>query len=231
MGPCEEFPYLDGLAKDAPRVRSKIIRDSTMTTGAAWKSDDAGPNRIPRWVMQKSEEELKAFGVDMSALKPGVQAKLRDKAASYDDCMDAARYLTWLAYGMNGAPKPDAQTRQYLEAQFGPIGAGETTCLVCRTPLEFGSFEHAQRGKALIETAHSEPRRHNSNNVGFAHRECNIAQGDKSLGEFYGWIGGIVDRVGSNIAKVNPQPIKVQPQNPPASVARRADDPASEAPL
>ena len=33
-------------------------------------------------------------------------------------------------------------------------------------------------------------------NVGFAHRDCNIAQGDKSLAEFYDWIKGILSRAG-----------------------------------
>ena len=38
---------------------------------------------------------------------------------------------------------------------------------------------------------------HNSDNVGFGHRECNIAQGNKSLDEFYSWIEGINTRVKS----------------------------------
>jgi hypothetical protein len=49
-------------------------------------------------------------------------------------------------------------------------------------------------GAAVIETCHKNPRVHNADNVGFAHRECNIAQGAKTLDEFYAWIEGILDR-------------------------------------
>jgi hypothetical protein len=56
-------------------------------------------------------------------------------------------------------------------------------------------FAKAARGKAEIETGHRNPRLHNAQNVGFAHRECNIAQGSKTLEEFYTWIADIVERV------------------------------------
>jgi hypothetical protein len=193
-GSCDTFPYLDHLGEVAPRVRAKIIRDSTKTTGASWKSEDAGPNRISRWTMLLSDEELAALGVKMNLLKPWVVAKLREKAASYEDCMDAARKLTWSAYGMQSAPPPDTMTKRYLESLFGPIGQPTTSCLICRAPLDFGLFEGARRGRAEIETAHASPRAHNAENVGFAHRHCNIAQGDKSLDAFYDWIQGILER-------------------------------------
>jgi hypothetical protein len=63
-GFCEEFPYLKHLAEVAPRVCAKIIRDATKTTGASWKSEDAGPNRISRWTMLLSDDELKAKGIN-----------------------------------------------------------------------------------------------------------------------------------------------------------------------
>jgi len=194
-GPCAEFPYLELLGREHPAVRSKIVRDSTMTTGAAWKSEDAGPNRILRWVMLLDDETLKQeYGLDMSKLKPGVVAKLREKAATYDDCMEVAAKLTWVAYQMAGAPVPDVATKQYLEKRFGPIQDGSTTCVVCKAPLSFELFKQAARGKAEIETAHKNPRFHNADNVGFAHRACNIAQGNKTLSEFYEWIKGIISR-------------------------------------
>lgn len=136
------------------------------------------------------------LGINMSALSPLIQRKLREKAATYDDCMNAAKRLTWLAYGMSNAPAPDRMAAQYLEALYGPLISGSTTCLVCKNPLDFAQFENARRGKAEIETAHAAPREHNEANVGFAHRECNIAQGNKSLPEFYHWIEGILDRNG-----------------------------------
>ncbi len=193
---CEEFPYLNHLAEAAPRVRNKIIRDATKTTGASWKSEDAGPNRISRWTMLLSDADLKNIGVNMGALKPWVVAKLREKSATYDDCMDVAKKLTWAAYGMRNAPVPDEYTREYLEHLFGAIVPGTTPCLICKAPLDFELFEAARRGKAEIETAHAAPRSHTPNNVGFAHRNCNIAQGDKSLNEFYDWIEGILVREG-----------------------------------
>lgn len=105
-GKCNEFPFLEHLKSVAPAVANKIKRDATMTTGAAWKSEDAGPNRIPRWVMMLSDEELLKYGLDMSKLKPGVIAKLREKAADYDSCILVAAKLTWLVYQMKNALLP-----------------------------------------------------------------------------------------------------------------------------
>lgn len=195
-GSCQEFPFLEHLKSAAPRVADKIARDATKTTGASWKSEDAGPNRISRWTMLLSDAKLKALGVNMATLRPWVVAKLRDKAASYDDCINVAQYLTWRAYGMANSPDPDPHTREYLDALFGPIVSGSTLCLICQAPLDFKLFEAARRGRAEIETAHSEPRSHTPGNVGFAHRSCNIAQGDKTLNEFYDWIKGILSRAG-----------------------------------
>ena len=53
----------------------------------------------------------------------------------------------------------------------------------------------AARGKAAIETCHKDPRMHNPENIGVGHRECNIAQGAKTLEEFYQWIEEILKRV------------------------------------
>jgi hypothetical protein len=182
------------MALCAERVRAKIIRDATKTTGAAWKSEDAGPNRISRWVMLLPDEELARMGINMHLLKPGVVAKLREKAATYEQCMSTAQYLTWLAYGMANAPVPDDYTKNYLETLFGPIVKGSTPCLICKHSLNFDDFSEAKRGRAHIETAHAQPRLHSPGNVGFAHRHCNIAQGDKPLDEFYDWMGGVLAR-------------------------------------
>lgn len=192
---CEEFPYLKHLAQNFKSVANKIKRDATKTTGAAWKSEDAGPNRIDRWVMLLSDEELKSYNIDLVKLKPAVVTKLREKAASYEDCMEVAAKLTWLVYQMQDAPQPIGNIRNYLEARFGKFQQNSTECIVCKMSLSFNSFSLAKRGKAEIETAHSNPRTHNANNVGFAHRECNIAQGNKTLEEFYAWIAQILKRV------------------------------------
>lgn len=194
-GNHDEFPYLAELRESHRSVSEKIKRDSTMTTGAAWKSDDAGPNRILRWVMLLSDEDLASYGLFMANLKPQVVAKLREKAATYEECMAVARKLTWLAYQMPDAPSPSVETKHYLESFYGPMTPNSTACLVCRAPLSFSLFSMAARGKAEIETGHSNPRLHNAANIGFAHRECNIAQGSRTLAEFYRWIEQILERV------------------------------------
>lgn len=194
-GAHDEFPFLCHFDETHPLVGKKIVRDSVMTTGAAWKSEEAGPNRILRWVMLLPDDELLKYAIDMSKLKPQVVAKLREKAAAYEPCMAVARKLTWLAYQMGAAPAPPDDIREYLEDFFGPTQPGRTCCLVCRKPLSFALFAQAMRGKAAVETGHSNPRFHDPDNVGFAHRECNIAQGSKTLDEFYEWIAGILERV------------------------------------
>lgn len=194
-GSHAEFPFLDDLKQQHPRVAAKIIRDSTMTTGASWKSSDAGPNRILRWVMLLSDAELMKLGINMEKLKPQVVAKLREKAADYATCIEVAKKLTWLAYQMPDAPAPTPATLEYLEDHFGVLNRGSGTCLVCKAPISFNLFEEAVRGKATLETSHSNPRLHNADNVGFAHRLCNIAQGGMTLDQFYGWMEGILLRV------------------------------------
>jgi hypothetical protein len=199
-GRCSDFPYVRDLGKVAKNVATKIKRDATMTTGAAWLSDDAGFNRVQRWAMLLSDDEVeKVAGVDMRQLSPGVQRKLREKAATYDDCIRVAQGLTWLAYGMENAPKPPDDIRSYLETLFGPIAPGTTTCVICRGPLDFDLFKLARRGRAVIESAHKNPRIHTPENVGFAHRFCNIAQGDMGLNEFYDWMATVLSRVGRSV--------------------------------
>lgn len=185
---CVEFAFLRQLKQAAPKVAAKIERDSIMTTGAAWKSAEAGPNRILRWVMLESDESLKQFDIHMETLQPQVVAKLREKAASYESCVRVAIWLTYQAYEMPDAPTPPDDICEYLERLFGPLNIGRTECVICRHSISFSLFEEARRGKATIETCHKDARVHEPNNVGFAHRTCNIAQGAKSLDEFYDWI-------------------------------------------
>ena len=193
-GKHDEFHYLAHLQQIQKSVAEKIKRDATMTTGAAWKSEEAGPNRILRWVMLLSDDELARYNIQMDKLKPQVIAKIRDKAASYDDCMNVARKLTWYVYQMESAPETPQNIQDYLESFFGKMLPNRTTCIVCKEKLAFSLFAKAQRGKAEIETGHISPREHNAENVGFAHRECNIAQGNKTLPEFYAWIRAILKR-------------------------------------
>ncbi len=194
-GKCQEFPFLNHLRVNFKRIADKIKRDATMTTGAAWKSEDAGPNRILRWVMLESDETLLKYGINMSNLKNGVIAKLREKAADYDSCIQVAIKLTWLVYQMEGAPKCPKNIKLYLENHFGKMD-NQTVCAICLDSIPFDLFHSAKRGRANLETCHLNPRIHDAQNVGFGHRECNIAQGNKSLEEFYEWIYEILIRAG-----------------------------------
>ncbi|MGH9960633.1 MAG: hypothetical protein ACREBC_26520, partial [Pyrinomonadaceae bacterium] len=96
--------------------------------------------------------------------------------------------------GMPNCPTPSDGVSDALNQLGFTIAQGATPCLVC-----FGLFAAARRGKAEIETSHSNPRLHSADNVGFAHRACNIAQGNKSLAEFYSWIESILRRARPNV--------------------------------
>jgi hypothetical protein len=79
---------------------------------------------------------------------------------------------------------------------------GAYVCPICLLPIEFSDFEKARQSKAVIETAHLDPTAeyiHTPDNVCFAHRTCNIAQGDRSALEFIEWIEGILNRYKSRI--------------------------------
>lgn len=194
-GKCREFPFLKHLKSIDKHVAEKIKRDATMTTGAAWKSADAGPNRIYRWVMLLDDKDLLEYGINMVALKPSIIAKLREKAADYNSCILVAAKLTWLVYQMENAPIAPPDIKIYLEDLFGKMIPNSTCCVICRLPLNYKQFSMATKGKASIETCHKNPRIHNPENVGFGHRDCNIAQGAKTLDEFYQWIEEILTRV------------------------------------
>lgn len=210
-GKCQEMPFLVELSAEYPKVAEKIERDSVMTTGAAWKSEEAGPNRILRWVMLSSDDDLLELGINMAALQDQVINKLREKAATYDECIEVAMWLTRSVYDMEEAPEATGEILAYLEQLFGPRPIEHTTCVVCRDVLPFSLFAEARRGKATIETCHKDPRVHTAENVGFAHRECNIAQGAKTLDEFYDWVEQILRRVKPEMF------VKDPPQNSPSS--------------
>ena len=194
-GKCSEFPFLEDLKSVAPKVADKVQRDAIMTTGAPWKSEEAGPNRILRYAMLLTDDELIALGIPMNTIDAGVIQKIRAKAAPYTDCIRVAEYLTLQVYGMQGAPEIPKKIQNRLERALGSeLKINQTSCLICKMLMPFELFELARRGKAEIETAHAFPRIHQPGNVGFAHRSCNIAQGDKDLNEFYTWISGILTR-------------------------------------
>ena len=139
-GRCDEYPYLRHLQGVAPKVAQKIRRDATNTTGAAWDSDDAGPNRILRWAVMLEDKELLAYGLDLGGVSDVIRRKLRQRAASYEDCMHVAQALTHATYRMGGAPEPPEDVRGYLEGLFGAIEPASAHCIICLEPLDFGLF-------------------------------------------------------------------------------------------
>ncbi|MET4074521.1 hypothetical protein [Hymenobacter sp. UYCo722] len=197
-GKCDELWFLNHLSVVSQRVAEKIKRDAFFTTGASWKSAVAGPNRILRPVMLLDDEALLKHGINMADMKPHVIRKLRDKAADYQSCIQVAMKLAWLTYQVPGAPQAPEEIQTFLEAHFGAF-TPPACCPICLLPLDYALFEQAQRGTALIETCHMDPRSHNAANVGFGHRDCNIAQGTKSLDEFYFWISGIIERANQRV--------------------------------
>ncbi len=68
--------------------------------------------------MLLDDEELLKYGINMAELKPGVIAKLREKAADYDSCTLVAAKLTWLVYQMENAPEAPVAIKEYLEDIF-----------------------------------------------------------------------------------------------------------------
>ena len=114
--------------------------------------------------------------------------------SSHHSCILVAAKLTWLVYQMENAPKPPSDIKEYLENLFGKMVPNSTLCVICRLPLDYKLFSMAARGKVAIEKCHKNPRLHNPENIGFGHRECNIAQGAKTLDEFYQWISEILVR-------------------------------------
>jgi hypothetical protein len=105
---------LEHLKSVAPKVADKVQRDATMTTGAPWKSDEAGPNRILRYAMLLSDAELEEFGVPLSGVEAHVVQKLRAKAAPYDDCIRVSEFLTLQVYEMPEAPDCPSQIKVFL---------------------------------------------------------------------------------------------------------------------
>lgn len=189
LGKCNEWHFLKNLKTQHSKIAEKIKRDSIHTTGASWSGKNAGPNRILRWVVQLSDEQLDELGFRFTSLSPSLQKKLRDKSADYDTCMCVARKLTHIFYGTQGVYcPPDIQNS--LELEFGSILPNQ--CVICGKAIQLDEFHDAIRGRAAIETSHLNPRFHSAENVGFAHRKCNIAQGEMTKCEFLNWISLIL---------------------------------------
>lgn len=172
------MPFLRELKETHPKVADKIQRDSLNTRGASWGVKKDGEqnrrNRQPRWTLVPGDQFYPTHW------------------AEYSTCLDVARHLTSHVYAMKGAPTPSETTKALLKP-----GEHDGLCPICLVRLDFDDFSKAKQSKAEIETAHIDPQAvhiHTDDNVAFAHRQCNIAQGDRSIEEFLAWIGSILER-------------------------------------
>ncbi len=176
------MPFLRHLKLKHPKIAEKIERDSLNTRGAPWPKNRAGVqkrrNRQPHWTLKEGDQLYPRHYAD------------------YEICLEVARALTIHVYEMEGAPPcpPD------IAKSLGRVPvAGTYTCPVCCIPLALRNFELAKQSRAEIETSHIDPKAdyiHTPGNVAFAHRQCNIAQGERSVPAFLDWIRGILERHG-----------------------------------
>ena len=104
---------------------------------------------------------------------------------------------------MMGAPVCPPEIERLLDKKPTQNNA---KCPICNRPLNINDFGKAKWGKALIEMCHVLPLSehkvmHNYENMSWAHRECNIAQGEKSIPEFLVWISDILKAHGYTVSK------------------------------
>lgn len=175
-----DMPFLIDLKKNHQKVAEKIERDSLNTRGAPWGVNKDGEqcrrNRQPHWTLKEGDQ-----------LYP-------KHYADYETCIKVAERLTYYVYCMEEAPDCPENIAKYFERR--PV-KNTYRCPICLLPIKFEDFELARQSKAVIETAHLDPQEifiHTPENVCFAHRTCNIAQGEKNVKDFMKWIDGILER-------------------------------------
>ncbi|MCH2428938.1 MAG: hypothetical protein MK168_06400, partial [Candidatus Thalassarchaeum sp.] len=95
-GSCGEFGFLNNLKSIDNKIANKVKRVSWNTTGAAWKTKKAGPNRMPRYVaalpIEEFEKALKEKGFNLNELS--TPEKIIEKGATYAQCINVAIKLT-----------------------------------------------------------------------------------------------------------------------------------------
>lgn len=200
-GRCSERHFLDhlkGLGGLHKKIAAKIERDSFNTTGAAWNTGVAGPNRMPRHVANLPRDALNRALVannypTLDMLRN--PEKITDKGASRDECLRVAIQLTREAYAMENAPEMPQELVDYF-ASISFRRTHEGRCLICHAPIDYNQFAEARVGTSTIQTVHSDPRVHTPGNASFGHKQCNVAQGDRTLEEYYDWMEEVLRSVG-----------------------------------
>lgn len=121
--------------------------------------------------------------------------KITDKGASRDECLRVAIQLTREAYAMENAPEMPQELVDYF-ALISFRRTHEGRCLICHAPIDYNQFAEARVGTSTIQTVHSDPRVHTPGNASFGHKQCNVAQGDRTLEEYYDWMEEVLRSVG-----------------------------------
>lgn len=196
-GRCQPTPFLNHFKEynnaEYGKVAQKIEQDAYHTRGNKTRPFK---NRSFRWDTpvenpkeHKDEENL------------GIPKK---EYASQEECFQVAQKLTKLAYEMAGAPKCPPEIEKRLDKKPIPNNA---RCPICKGFLDINDFKKAEWGKALIEMCHIYPLgedkiMHNYENIGWAHRHCNIAQQERSIPEFLKWISKILEAHGHTVKRI-----------------------------
>jgi hypothetical protein len=186
------MPFLNALraGSDAgAKAADKIERDALLTKGIAWQTvantkdkTKQRPNRCLRWEFPKEHEDYEIY------------------YANYETCLEIAKVLATIAYGMKGAPLPDL----IAKTELPNLRTSQYECPICCEAIGIDLFLKAKRSKAEIDTAHyPTPQRaggkHHPDNIAFIHHACNVAQGNRTAAEFIEWLKKVLERHGYKV--------------------------------
>jgi hypothetical protein len=199
-GKCNAHPYLQGLELDIKnssasdkdkklfkKIVDKIKQDSYNTRGNTTKPFK---NRSFRWDTPISKDEALKMKKSKST---GIPKK---EFATEVECYKVAQKLTRLIYEMKNAPKCPENIIPFLDKTPDPI-KNPCICPLCKEKLNINDFLDSIQGQAKLELWHLEPltenvSKHNAQNISWGHRECNVAQGDRSTNETLEWMKKII---------------------------------------
>lgn len=187
QGRHTDMPFLLHLKNKHQKIAEKIERDSFNTRGAAWGTDKDGEqyrrNRQPRWT-----------------LKPGDQL-YPQHYQEYEICLEIAREMTLQIYEMPDAPDCPPEIARFLPRE--PV-RGNYLCPICLEPIYVADFEEAKQSQAVIDTDHLNATLefcHVPGNVFFAHHDCNVRKGERSLKGFLDWVTELLERHGYSVTE------------------------------
>jgi len=184
-GRCDKTPFLNELKVSFPKVAEKIEQDAYHSRGNKTKPYK---NRSFRWDRPISLESASGL---KNKMKLGIPKK---EYATQKQCHQVAKKLTRLVYEMKNAPPCPKSIIKYLDKK---PASNQCRCPLCLRILDINDFSAAEWGKAKIEMWHNFPLserkiNHVAGNMSWGHRECNIAQGEKTTEEVLLWFKKIL---------------------------------------